>query len=26
MIEATVAALATFFADFAQTQVRAGAP
>ena len=26
MIEATVAALATFFTDFAQTQVRAGAP
>jgi creatinine amidohydrolase len=26
MIEATVAALATFFADFAQTQLRAGAP
>ena len=26
MIEATVAALATFFADFAQTRLRAGAP
>jgi creatinine amidohydrolase len=26
LIEATVAALATFFADFAQTQLRAGAP
>jgi hypothetical protein len=26
MIEATVAALATFLADFAQTQLRAGAP
>jgi hypothetical protein len=26
MIEATVAALATFLADFAQTQLRVGAP
>ena len=26
LIEATVAALATFFSDFAQTQLRAGAP